>query len=310
MNLFATIVQMIKILNGIYIYDKVISMKIGDFEFLIGADPECFIIEKATGKLVSAHGMLPGDKDNPYPVKHGAIQVDGMAAEFNIDPAATEDEFVRNVKDVLDQIRLHLGVKYDLVFIPTAHFGKALIDAQPMEAKILGCDPDFNAYTHKQNPMPNVETPYRTGAGHIHIGWTNGVDISNKQHLGMCEHLIRNLDHYSMWTMLHDEDTTRRMLYGKAGAYRPKSYGVEYRTPSNFWLSDEKYMRQMYRTVMFTILKAVGGSAYVKPKEDCLMVYQQRVDYVFNNRDFDSYWDEDDLSSQIRTINMWGIKNV
>jgi len=36
-----------------------------------------------------------------------------------------------------------------------------------------------------------------------------------------------------------DKDTRRRELYGKAGAIRFKPYGIEYRTPSNYWIMSE-----------------------------------------------------------------------
>jgi len=246
-------------------------MKIAGFEFKIGADPELFIIEKATGKLVSAHGMLPGDKKNPHRVPHGAVQVDGMAAEFNIDPARTVGEFVRNIKSVMASLQEIVGDAYELRAIPTAHFGKEMIDAQPAEAKELGCDPDYNAWSGGVNPTPNVDTPYRTGAGHVHIGWTEGQDISLTQHKQVCEHLIRNLDLYTTPFLKLEDDVLRRELYGKAGAYRPKSYGVEYRTPSNVWLTSEKNMRLMWKLVRQAILACVHNRGLIqKDKRDCL----------------------------------------
>lgn len=38
-------------------------------------------------------------------------------------------------------------------------------------------------------------------------------------------------------SVLMDEGEERKQLYGKAGAHRPKPYGVEYRTLSNFWIA-------------------------------------------------------------------------
>jgi hypothetical protein len=143
-----------------------------------------------------------------------------------------------------------LGPEYELVFTSVAHFGKEMIDAQPLEARELGCDPDYNAWTGKVNPVPDVETPFRTGAGHIHIGWTQGQNPKNEAHLQVCRHLIRNLDYVTMPTTLVDTDVTRRKLYGAAGAFRPKSYGVEYRTPSNFWLASDELMGWMYDLIV------------------------------------------------------------
>ncbi len=44
----------------------------------------------------------------------------------------------------------------------------------------------------------------------------------------------------------YDKDTARRELYGKAGAFREKDYGVEYRTPSNYWITSQDMMRWVY----------------------------------------------------------------
>ena len=69
-------------------------------QILVGADPELFVKNPNSGEFISAHGMVPGTKYDPYKVDKGAIQVDGMALEFNIDPARTVDEFVRNITEV------------------------------------------------------------------------------------------------------------------------------------------------------------------------------------------------------------------
>ena len=71
-------------------------------EILIGCDPEVFV--KKDGLFKSAHGLIKGDKKNPFKIRSGAVQVDGMALEFNIDPAHNEDEFVFLVNDVFDQM--------------------------------------------------------------------------------------------------------------------------------------------------------------------------------------------------------------
>lgn len=73
-------------------------------ELKIGTDPECAIYDTENKMYVSAHDLIPGDKNNPFKVEKGAVQVDGLAAEFNIDPATTAEEFDDNISSVINQL--------------------------------------------------------------------------------------------------------------------------------------------------------------------------------------------------------------
>lgn len=214
-----------------------------EFEFTFGADPEFFVSKG--GKPISAHGLIPGDKKNPHKVKGGAVQVDGMALEFNIDPSKDSAEFNANLDLVMDQI-MKMVPGYEYYDKPVAEFGAKYIELQPAEAKILGCEPDYNAYTMEVNPKPNADAPFRTASGHLHVGWCNGVDPLDPDHFKACARLTRMLDFtLGIPSLLWDRDEKRRQLYGKAGAFRPKPYGMEYRTLSNAWLDPKtKHLRK------------------------------------------------------------------
>lgn len=215
-------------------------------KILIGCDPEVFV--KKDGLFKSAFGLIKGDKANPFPVRRGAVQVDGMALEFNIDPAATEDEFCINVQDVFNQMKLMVP-DYEVVASPVAHFEAAYLKEQPPAALELGCDPDFNAWTTEANVKPDADRPMRTASGHIHIGWTNGEDTQGNDHLNRCRMAAKQMDFYlGLPSLIYDNDTLRREMYGKAGACRYKPYGVEYRTLSNAWLKSENLMRWVFRS--------------------------------------------------------------
>lgn len=221
------------------------------YQLKLGADPELFL--KQGRKYCSAHGVIPGTKEKPYPVKDGAVQVDGMAVEFNITPCLLPETFVRKINRVKNTLDKMVGDR-KLICKPTAHFAKDVWDNTPEEAKILGCEPDYNAWTGMENDPPNPKVTYRTASGHIHIGWTNKADINSPQHRLECEAIVKELDFRLGYpSLLLDPDTKRRELYGKAGAYRPKPYGLEYRVLSNFWIQSDILIEWVFKTVESTL---------------------------------------------------------
>ena len=103
-------------------------------------------------------------------------------------------------------------------------------------AFVFGCDPDFSAWTGRANPRPAAkDKALRSAGGHVHIGCSHlNIDIIS---------VVKACDLFlGVPSILMDNGTERRKLYGKAGAFRPKQYGVEYRTLSNFWIFEDKYV--------------------------------------------------------------------
>jgi len=212
------------------------------FAIKVGADPELFV--KKNDMFVSGYGLIEGTKAAPFKVENGAVQVDGHALEFNIDPADDADGFVRNIQSVVEQLR-SMVPDHQLVAEPVAQFTKKYLSSMPDEANELGCDPDFCAWEDgAANPRPDGDVDFRTGGGHVHIGWTKDVDITDEEHAEAGLMLTKELDYYlGLASMFWDDNDQRRAMYGKAGAYRVKHYGVEYRSLSNAWLKDEQLMR-------------------------------------------------------------------
>lgn len=270
-------------------------MRIKGLKVLVGADPELFVTD-SKGNLISAVGLVPGTKQSPFPVELGAVQLDGMAAEFNIDPAKNKREFVRNLNKVMKQLDIIIGRGNTLSAVPTAHFGAEMIAAQPKEAQELGCEPDYNAYTGRENPRPNADTPFRTGSGHVHIGWTNVEDPHSPNHMQDCRTLAIYLDTFlALPSMLYDTDDERRTLYGAAGAFRPKPYGMEYRTLSNAWLRSPELMAWVYEQVGHAFRAALDGSNFCRD-----------VDWYLKNRSY--FMSPDDFkTSMFGLLDKYGV---
>ena len=286
--------------------------------YKIGCDPEIFVFDTEKRRYVFPT-FVPGTKQQPFPVPGGAIQRDGMSAEINIDPANSEEEFIGNIRKVLGELSSLIkaaGKQYKLVPIPAAPLTKNTVASVPKDYLMLGCDPDFNAYNKgAPNLIPldqiqylpdptvyngNIEARYRTGSGHIHIGWTDKAadhNVPGSPHFIDCMVVANQMDVF-VQPVAHRAtslipnvssvsiETYRRYMYGKAGAFRPKPYGVEYRTPSNSWLVDETAARHIYRATMLAMEALDKGIVASDPEfskvyEKCWRAVNH--DYVFTS---------------------------
>lgn len=222
-------------------------MKIFGKDFTIGADPEIFIGDG--GSFISAHNLLPGSKQEPHVVKNGAVQVDGMAAEFNIDPASSLEEFNHNLDSVQETLKGMIGDKQFLK-VASVEFDEGFTKGIPLENLELGCEADYNGWTLAENPSPEAALNMRTVGGHVHLGGFFSKDPFKWSHFETSARLARILDYtLGVYSVLWDKDDKRRGMYGKAGCFRPKTYGMEYRTLSNSWLFDKKLTKFVYEGV-------------------------------------------------------------
>lgn len=231
-------------------------------KLMLGADPEVFL--SLGGKWVSAHGLFPGTKENPHPVDKGAIQVDGLALEFNIHPAETPEEFSSNIETVLNQMK-EMVSKVDkdmkINFTPYAEFDvKYFKEEIPDAAKILGCDPDYSCLNgHVIDKVEDLtDIPIRTAAGHIHVGWTENEDPFDAVHFEDARYIANyfygaGASATKRYGNLSRDEQNRLRYYGSLGAFRPKSYGVELRQFSNVWVSKPETQMQAFNYVKNTV---------------------------------------------------------
>ena len=203
-----------------------------------GADPELFLRNPTTGQFISSIGLIGGSKDFPMSIGEGcAVQEDNVAVEFTIPPCESAQAFVDSINynlKYLTERASEMGL--ELCIQPSAVFGPDQLDNPA--AQEFGCEPDFNAWKDGAiNPKPKAPNPnLRSAGGHIHVA--TDLDILE---------VVKAMDLFVGVQMLefdHDED--RRLLYGKAGAFRKKSYGVEYRTASNAWIQSDERIRWVW----------------------------------------------------------------
>lgn len=219
----------------------------------IGADPELFIFDYKTNKVVSAIGIIPGEKGKAYRpdgFKKGfGLQIDNILAEFNIPPVKKEDDFVDyclTMKNYIDEFVKKINPDYGVKCVASQHVDKELLN-NPI-AQQFGCSPDYNAYTMDANEPPlGAETDLRSTGFHIHIGYDNNDPRTSME-------LVKYLDiTLGVSSVLIDPDVERRQLYGKAGCFRLTPYGVEYRVLSGYFLDNAKLLRLIFRLTQVAI---------------------------------------------------------
>lgn len=241
----------------------------------VGADPELFIINENTGKVVSSIGLIPGKKGNPWTegLEPGyGLETDNILAEFNIPPAINRNQFVNSINKMKSFIDSFVKAKNpELGILCAASMEVDEDQLQSDQAKEFGCDVDFNAYTESPNPKPEgTKTNIRSSGMHLHIGYKNfNIDTSLL--------LIKYFDMYlGLPSVFYDPDTKRRSLYGKAGCFRLTPYGFEYRTLSSAMMKDTPTLNMIWSQM----IKAI--CAYEK---QYTLISPEVVQDVINNSD-------------------------
>jgi hypothetical protein len=232
---------------------------------LVGADPEVFLKSLSTNLPVSIIGKLGGTKQEGRKITtqgHSVLE-DNCAAEFNIPPAADADQFVRDITFCLGFIDFEMRQKFNASLMDAASVQMPQSELEHPAAWVFGCEPDFNAWTGRTNPSPcSADITLRSAGGHVHIGFKNNP--SKKEALNM----IRAADIFlGLPSVELDKDTRRRELYGKAGAFRYKPYGAEYRTLSNFWIFSEELVRFVYEQTQRAAAYAKDNMISAKTEE-------------------------------------------
>ena len=219
-----------------------------NYNYLIGADPEAFLIDN-TGKIITAIGKIPGTKKSPYKpegLPNGfGLQTDNILVEFNIPPINTKNQLLDNINIMKNYINMYLN---DNNFnLHMEYRASAIVEMDQLLDEgsfVFGCDPDYSCYTADKNPTPALLNPFLRSAGcHWHLGYSN---LTVEKALN----LIKYMDMYlGVPSILMDLDTNRRNLYGKAGSYRLQKWGVEYRVLSSYFISSNETISFCYNQI-------------------------------------------------------------
>lgn len=205
----------------------------------IGTDPEIILFQNGA-PISSQRAKVPGKKGRPvFFGELGAIHRDNALLELNVPPSVSEDEFVNRHNALLEFVHTKVpGVDY--YHKASVHYLEN--DLRHPEVLNFGCEPDDCVWGEREGINAAAAlSSFRCAGGHVHIGYIGPTEAMNSAVVRACDLYL------GLPSLFMDNDRERRNLYGQAGKFRTKPYGVEYRTLSNFWLWREDYMRWVFR---------------------------------------------------------------
>ncbi len=208
----------------------------------LGADPELFV-KDAQGTIVPVCGKVGGTKAVPERMPPELLpgdseryhyQEDNCAFEFNVPPSTSASTFSIRIEMALTAAKKILAAKGLTPYYSQCFHRFSNKDLEHPQATTIGCDPDYVAYGDdgavKREAFDIKQLGlWRYTGGHIHFGYDKTLIPDHV--------MVQLIDALVYLPSVHlDLQGGRRELYGRAGVFRPKKYGVEYRTPSNYWL--------------------------------------------------------------------------
>lgn len=223
-----------------------------------GADPEIVVANKGSVIPSWELGFVKGEKNAPdwdiltkinKPSEENTIGIlrDGPAIEFNYKGPkhSTAALGLRQAIRAINYLLVENKIVGNAAILEEYKINKKFRNHQ--EYLNIGCDPDYDAYNVisgdlqsgiRPRPDPEMFGDFRFCGGHIHIGATPEWPIEFPK-----EVFVKFLDiWYFSLASIYGTKTRRREYYGKPGIFRDKTYGVEYRTPSNAWVGDQSIL--------------------------------------------------------------------
>lgn len=238
---------------------------------MIGSDPEIFLINDNGICVPPIHLVLNkqievigrNDKERPVFFKDDLIKIieDGAAFEFNTKPTSNPYEYFDIINYGLEKLNTLFRGNYKIVISPVVNFNLSSIvfDSSLLPhyqyACRFGCDPDIDIYSGKYSKEINAnKINQRFGGGHVHISsdivYKDMSNIVNQ--VKLFDILIGNA--FVVQSKMFELEKLRQKFYGRPGKIRLQSYengqtGIEYRTPSNSWITNLDSIRLIFDSV-------------------------------------------------------------
>lgn len=217
-----------------------------------GCDVEYFLKQQGVNNPQAACGWFGGTKQEPvqFPGEEKGFmyQEDGCTLELNTPVSTSAVEFKRRVKQMILLAHHLVEIKAPSDHMlcldsPTMYLNSSSMSGRGRyiprkkypQAYVIGCDPDFDAYLMNQRPLMDIGElgDMRFAGGHIHVGYD--VAACPRELFVRCMDAYLAPIHKKLYDMGDYAANLRFNFYGYPGIFRPKEYGVEYRSLNSMW---------------------------------------------------------------------------
>ena len=290
-----------------------------------GGDPELFVVNSRSNKIISSHRFLTpaaekrinGNPDYYGEFGAGKVKRDGAAVEIELGPSYCRDWVVPKtfyfIAEMLKAAKTAGFPNVKVVGKPVAELTMASIRNAPEDIMILGCNPDYSAYSQgpKAPELADGDKRRYTG-GHLHFDYTGRKPYymqGKKDGTFDCGDLDREqrLEHAAAAAVVLDYviglpsvavlgekhaagEAERRLKYGQAGSYRIPKHGIEYRVLSG--------NGAMLHPVLLTLWVGMGrrfNDMDHKSLVDVVNAYKKHIPIddmraAIDNHDYSSAW--------------------
>lgn len=247
---------------------RYLGTHVGTNQLTFGTDPEVAAYYEKDGALFvqpspffrKEMGLVAQKPKSKHPIyfDDGNISIveDGVAFEFTIPPTRDYKEMHSSISSALDTLNdLLYPTDHNFVILPTLNYEIERfidVDDEYKMCLIFGCDPDQDAILpdYVCNVIDALQHPYRYFGGHFQIGCANpvGTRLMQTHFEPFIKLLAVTLGNTVISRSTQTElEKIRAKLYGQPGRYRLQPWGIEYRTPSNNWITSLSTMATMFR---------------------------------------------------------------
>lgn len=230
---------------------------------LLGADPEFFIVDTKY-QIINSYRIIKKNKNKPIKINNFKFFYDNVAIEANFNPCNTKEKFLVELDSMFSELKKLISPHK----LSLQAYGE-LNESETSFPNIneIGCEPDLNAYKFCYNKLPVKQVRGNSGrtiGGHLHIG---GIGDDAVLDPFLKPLFVYMLDLFvGIPSVLLDNSVDsykRRKTFGKAGSYKSKKYGLEYRVLSPFWLANPTIAGLIYQLIEF-VFNSMNEKIYNK----------------------------------------------